>query len=247
MPPQRLPILILTILLVACQPATKSTPPPPTETALPSPIATASPIPTLLPATPTETLVPAPRTFSEQFDGNLPYWMFQQIDNGQPAVNPMAEGGFLVFGLTAPNQWVYALYGVPTFADVRVDAQVDIRASGLSAYGIVCRYSEKQGWYEFNIYTDHTYTLLFGQWLAPAVARYTPLVRGGSEKIKADANEIGLLCQGDMLTPFINGVQMRSWQEVKIGLKEGKIGLSAASFDGVPLTVAYDWLKVNEP
>jgi len=50
-----------------------------------------------------------------------------------------------------------------------------------------------------------------------------------------------------MLTPFINGVQMRSWQEDKIGLKEGKIGLSAASFDSVPLTVAYDWLKVNEP
>jgi hypothetical protein len=215
--------------------------------ALPSPIVTASPSPTLLPATPTETLVPAPRTFTEQFDGNLPYWTFQQIDNGQPAANPSAEGGFLVFGLTGPNQWVYALYEMPTFADVRVDAQVDIRAGGLSAYGIVCRYSEEQGWYEFNIYTDHTYTLLFGQWLAPAVARYTPLVRGGSEKIKADANEIGLLCQGDMLTPFINGVQMRSWQEDKIGLKEGKIGLSAASFDSVPLTVAYDWLKVNEP
>jgi hypothetical protein len=247
MSPQRLFLFIFTILLVGCQPTTKIAPPPPTETALPSPTASASPSPALLPATPTETLVPAPTTFTEQFDGNLPYWTFQQIDNGQPAANPLAEGGFLVFGMTGPNQWVYALYEMPTFADVRVDAQVDVRASGLSAYGIVCRYSKEQGWYEFNIYTDHTYALLFGQWLAPAVARYTPLVRGGSEKIKGDANEIGLLCQGNMLTPFINGVQMRSWQGDKIGLKAGEIGLSAASFDSVPLTIAYDWLKVNQP
>ena len=106
---------------------------------------------------------------------------------------------------------------------------------------------EDQGWYEFNVYADQTYVLLFGQWLAQGVARYTPLFRNGSEKIKADANEIGLLCQGNTITPFINGVQMRSWQDNKFGLKTGKIGISAASFGSGPFTVAYDWLKVSQP
>jgi hypothetical protein len=244
---QRISPLILTILLVACQPAVINTPAPQTATELPAPTATASPSPSPLPATPTETVAPAPLAFTEQFDGSLPYWTFQQIDNGQLAPNPLAEGGFLVFALTGPNQWVYAFYRVPTFADVRVDAQVEIRATGESAFGIVCRYSEEQGWYELNVYPDQTYALLFGQWLAPALARYTPLFRNGSEKIKADSNQIGLLCQGDMLTPFINGVKMRSLQEDKFGLKEGKIGVSAASFESVPLTVAYDWVKVSEP
>jgi len=64
---------------------------------------------------------------------------------------------------------------------------------------------------------------------------------------EGDSNEIGLLCQGSTLTPFINGVQMRSWQEDKFGLKKGKIGLSAASFESIPLTVAYDWFKVSQP
>ena len=53
------------------------------------------------------------------------------------------------------------------------------------------------------------------------------------------------MCQGNTLTPFINGVQMRIWQENKFGLKEGKIGISAASFADVPFTTAYDWVKVS--
>jgi hypothetical protein len=243
----RITPFILTILLVACQPTAISTTLPQAETKLPSQIAISSPSPSAIPAAPTETLAPAPRAFTEQFDGSLPYWTFQQIDNGPPAADPNAEGGFLVFDLMGPNQWVYALYSLPTYADIRVDAQVEVRAGGAGAFGIVCRYREEQGWYEFNIHADQTYELLFGQWLAQGLARYTPLFRGGSEKINGDANEIGLVCQGNTLTPFINGVQMPRWQVDKIGLKDGKIGISAASFESVPFTLAYDWLKVSEP
>jgi hypothetical protein len=190
---------------------------------------------------------PAPRTFAEEFDGGLPYWTFQQIDFGQAAATPNAEGGFLVFDLPASNQWLYALYSVPDYADIRVDALVEDRAGQDGAVGVVCRYSEEQGWYEFNIYTDQTYELLYGQWLAPGLPRYTPLFRGVSPKIKGDANEIGLVCQGDILTPFINGTQLRIWQEDKFGLKSGKIGISTASFAAVPFSVAYDWVKVSQP
>ena len=239
--------ILLTILLTACQPAVISTPLPPTETELPLPSATASPSPSPAPATPTSTLAPSPLAFTEQFDGSLPYWTFQQVDNGHPASDPNVENGFLVFDLTGPNQWIYALYNTPTYGDVRVDAQADLPTAGTGAFGIVCRYSEEQGWYEFNIYTDRTYVLLFGQWLAQGVARYTPLFRNGSEKVKTDANQIGLLCQGNTITPYINGVQMRSWQDNKFGLKTGKIGISAASFGNGPFTIAYDRLEVSQP
>jgi hypothetical protein len=79
------------------------------------------------------------------------------------------------------------------------------------------------------------------------VARYTPLVRAESEKIQPSLNEIGLECAGDTLTPFINGVQMRRRQETTFGLTEGRIGISAASSELVPLTISYDWLRVSEP
>lgn len=231
-------LLVLT-LVSACQPATKATPLSPELTAVPS----LSPVP--FPAS-TETLAPAPRTFDEEFNGNLPYWAFQQIDNGQPFPGPNVEAGYLVFDLTAPNQWVYALYSGQDYQNVRVDAQVEVRA-GDGALGTVCRYSEKDGWYEFNIYSDQTYMLLYGQWLTQGIAHYTPMYHGDSEKIKSGANEIGLLCDGNILTPFINGVQMRKWDEQKFGLTHGKIGIAAASFADVPFNAAFDWVKLGEP
>jgi hypothetical protein len=244
---KRSTLLLLTILVAACRPAATATPLPPTQAQPPSPAAEASPSPSPVPAAPTGTFAPAPLAFTEQFDGDLPYWTFQQIDNGEPAAVPGTEGGFLVFDLMGRDQWFYALYRVPAYTDIRVDAQVEVRAGGTGAFGIVCRYAEQQGWFEFNIYADQTYELLFGQWLSPGLARYTPLFSGESEKIKADANEIGLLCQGNTLTPFINGTQMRRWQDTRVGLKQGQVGISVASFESVPFTIAYDWLKVSEP
>ena len=76
---------------------------------------------------------------------------------------------------------------------------------------------------------------------------YTPLFQGKSEKIATDTNDIGLECQGNTLTPFINGVQMRRWQEQKFGLLSGQVGLSASSFQDIPFTIAFDWVKVSEP
>jgi hypothetical protein len=245
---RRFTSFILAILLTACQSGTPtSTSLPATPTELPPPTVTASPSPTALPPTLTPTPPPAPSIFTEQFDGALPYWTFQQIDIGQPEVTPTPVSGFLKFDLTAPNQWVYALYDVQAYADIRVDAQVEDLAGQAGAVGIVCRYSQDQGWYEFNVYADQTYELLYGKWLAPGLPRYTPLFQGISEKIKPDANEIGLVCQGNTLTPFINGTQMRIWQDNKFGLVNGKIGISAASFADVPFTTAYDWVKVSLP
>ncbi len=238
-------LLILTLLGGACQTATAV---PLSVVESSTPVATPTkPEVSLTPPAPTQTLQPAPRTFTEEFDGNMPYWSFLQIDNGQLAGDPIIDSGFLVFDLQAPNQWVYALYDGQEYADVRVDAKVEASTAGDGGLGLVCRYDEKSGWYEFNIFADQTYEILFGQWLAHGVARYTPLVRIESEKIRANVNEIGLLCEGNTLTPFINGTQMRKWQDQKIGLKGGVIGVSASSFNDIPLQIAVDWVKVSEP
>jgi hypothetical protein len=197
--------------------------------------------------TPSETALPAPRTFTENFNTDLSNWTFRQIDNGQPAATPSTRDGFLAFDLGTTNQWAYALYEPQEYGDVMVEAQAQSRTVGDGAAGIVCRYDEKHGWYELNVYADHTYELLFGEWLAQGVARYTPLYQGRSEKIQVDTNEIGLSCQGNILTPVINGTQMRRWQEQKFALQEGKIGLLASSFQDAPFTIAFDWVKVSAP
>ncbi|MBI2758867.1 MAG: hypothetical protein HYX49_09340 [Chloroflexi bacterium] len=235
-------------LLAACQSAATTTPPASTSTAAPSPKPTAIPSPSPAPtAAPTATLVPAPRTFTEEFDATLPNWASFQVNN--TGLDQQIQNGYLVFILTAPNDWVYSLYTRQDYKDVRVDARADNRSKEPAALGIVCRYSETDGWYEFNIYTDQTYMLLYGQGLKDGMARYVPLYRGQSEKIRVggEANEIGLLCQGNILTPYINGVQMRKWEEQKFGLTNGKIGVSASAFENLPIVAGFDWVKVSEP
>jgi hypothetical protein len=233
--------------LAACQPlagnnaATVTATVPPSRS--PTPVLIASPIDSAA----TETLLPAPRAFTENFDGIFPYWEFVQVDNGQLAASPRAQKGYLWFELSGPNQWTYGLYGAQNYVDVRIEAHLEFVAGAQGAAGVVCRYGAHTGWYEFNIYADHTYDLLFGQWLTEGVARYMPLVRDESEKIQPGANEIGLSCQGDTLTPFINGTQLRRRQEKTFALANGKVGISAASFDSVPLTISYDWVRVGEP
>jgi len=173
--------------------------------------------------------------------------MFLQAAAGGEELDVAAAGGSLRLTLGTPNQWAYALYDAHTYADVRVDARVEFSAGGQGATGLICRYDPAAGWYEFNIYADRTYTLLFGQWLAEGVARYTPLVVASSEKIDAAVNEIGLVCAGDVLTPYINGVQLRRRQETQHVLHEGQVGISAASFESASLSILVDWIGAGDP
>jgi hypothetical protein len=231
-------LFVLSVLLLGCQPTTRSTPLPPTETLTLSPEATAT-------LEPTATLVqaPAPRDFTENFDSSSSYWTTFGTNNIVPDIQ--LQNGFWVFNLTKTNTWADAIYNAQTYQDVRVDAQVEVRAGNDGAVGIVCRYSPTNGWYEFNIYADQTYTIMYGQWLSPGIARYMPLHITGSEKIKTGANQIGLVCQGDSLTPYINNVRMITYEDNKVGLKDGNIGLTASSFSDVPFVAAFDWVKVS--
>jgi hypothetical protein len=241
--------LALALMLAACQRPSGGAPvaPAPTDTALPTSQPTALPTPSAAPPTATATVGPAPRAFTEKFDGGLEHWTFWQVETGTPADPPSVINSFLIFNLPAPNQWAYELYGPQKYADVQVEAKVEMRAGDHGSAGVVCRYDEKSGWYELNVYSDQTYTLLFGRWLAHGVASYTPLVRALSEKIQPVQNEIGLLCQGNTLTPFINGTQMRRRQETTFALTSGEIGISASSSENTPGSIAFDSVKVSEP
>jgi hypothetical protein len=243
--------LTLVVVLTACQAPAAEPVVTASRTALPSPTPTTTPTmePSPVPpsATPTPSPPPASRVFTEEFAAASPYWQYLQVDTGAALPNPTVDAGFLSFDLPSPNQWIYGIYEPFEYADVRIDAAVQVRSGGDAVPGLVCRYDEKRGWYEFDILNDRTYVLLYGQWLTGGVVRYTPLVQAESEKIVRGENELGLVCQGDVLTPFINGTQLRRRQESTYGLAGGKVGIAAASFEQAPAEIAFDWLKVSLP
>jgi hypothetical protein len=189
----------------------------------------------------------APRYFTENFDAKPPHWVFVQADNGQAFAGPTVRDGFLVFDMAGANEWGYAIYNAASYTDVLVETQVQSRTAGDGAGGLVCNYDETKGWYEFNIFANQSYQLLFGQWLSPGIVRYTPLYQGQSGAIRNDVNDLALKCQGSLLAPSVNGEALQKWPEQRFGLKAGKVGLSAASFTDAPFTLAFDWVKVSKP
>jgi len=242
-------LVSILLLAAACGPA--ATTPATTATAVPStatptalPSSTPEPTPTFTPPPPT----PLPRFFTEEFDGRLPDWAILQ-SNQVSLPGTRVEDGMLFFELVVPYQWVYAIFGAEEYSDARVDGLVQSRGTSPEALGLICRYSEANGWYEFNISSDGTYSVLFGQWLAAGVATYTPIASARSEYLEPGAarNEIGLSCQKDTLSLYINGKLFRNLDVSRFGLEEGRLGLTAASFDNVPVRAVFDWVKVSLP
>jgi hypothetical protein len=238
----------LALLIAACQPAL---PPPvtPAVTAtltfiIPGPTSTPRPIATFTPAPPT----PLPRFFTEEFEGALPGWSMLQ-SNADSVPRTRLEEGALIVDMERPYQWAYIILGTEEYGEARLDALVQSRGTGPEALGLICRYSEANGWYEFNISSDGSYNVLFGQWLEQGLATYAPIASADSEYLQrgAEKNEIGLACQEDTLWLYLNGKLFRKLDVSRFGLKEGRLGLAIASFENLPVTAAIDWVRVSAP
>lgn len=239
------------ILITACQSAATPTPEAPlfptsTLPASRTPVpATVTPRPSF---TPEPTFTPLPRFFTDEFDASLAGWAILQT--GSDAVPEIKiENSNLILQMSSPFLWVYALYGAQDYADVQMEAQVTNRAGSPASIGLICRYSETDGWFEYNISTDGTYNLLYGHWLSTGIADYLPIVSAASNAIQPSgaSQEIGLICSGTTLSLLVDQNVIRRVDVSRYELGEGKAGVTASSFENAPVTAAFNWVKVSEP
>jgi hypothetical protein len=194
--------------------------------------------------TPTFTSTPVPLFFTDDFNSNLGAWVSFQT-GGAEAPSVKLQNDFLRIDFSTPDTWYYAIHNAHEYSSVFVSAKFLGTSAG--SLGLICNYDESKGWYEFNIASDGTYSILFGQWLAEGIAQYTPIANESSEYLKDGQldYEIGLTCQDNTLSPHINGKLFRKVDVSRFGLTEGRVGVNVSSFDKVPMTAT--WLKVEEP
>jgi hypothetical protein len=238
------------ILITACQPADDAPTPVaplfPTATLLPTPFpATVTPQPS---PTVELTVTSLPRLFTNEFDSSLAGWVILQA--GSDSVpNIKSENSNLILQMDSPYTWVYAIYGAQDYKDARIDAQFENQAGSPSSIGLICRYSESDGWLEYNISTDGTYNVLYGQWLSTGIVDYLPILSASSREIQPSgaSQEIGLICSGTTVSLFVNQTLIRSADVSRYELGEGKVGITVSSFENIPVTAAFDWVKVSEP
>jgi hypothetical protein len=238
------------ILLTACQPASASLTPtlPPTATIPSSP----TPIPFTDTPAPTPTIevtsTPLPRLFTNEFDAALASWTILQSGNdAAPVVK--TENSSLILQMDSPFVWAYAVYDAQVYENVRIDARFTNQASSPASMGLVCRYSETDGWLEYNVSPDGTYSLLYGNWLSGGIANYLPVMDGSSNLLQPSgaAQEIGMICSGTNVSLLVNQTIVRNVDVSRFELTNGKIGITVSSFENVPVIVAFDWLSVSEP
>ena len=151
--------------------------------------------------------------------------------------------------MDSPHTWLYALYGAQDYADVHMDTQFTNSALGPASIGLVCRYSDEKGWFEYNISTDGTYNVLYGKWLTNSIADYLPVIDGTSKEVGQSGTtmKIGLTCSGTTLGLYINDNLVRSVDVSHYELTEGKVGLTASSFENTPVIAVFDSVTVSEP
>lgn len=221
-------------------------PSPATATLPPTPIpATATPE---LTSTPEPTPTPLPRFFTQEFDISLAGWDILQAGS-EVTPNVSVENSTLRLQMDTPYSWLYAIYGAEDYSDVYVETEYINSALSPASAGLVCRYSETDGWLEYNVLTDGTYNVLYGKWLDTGIADYLPILDGTSRDVKqsGDIQQIALTCTGTTLYLHINGTIVRSVNVSSYDLPPGKVGVSASSFENVPVIAAFNWVTVREP
>jgi hypothetical protein len=244
------------IIMTACTPATPEPTPTSAATAtrlVPTPVPVSSPQGATATVTftppPTFTPEPPPRFFSEEFDSAPVHWSTLYASGDSSSIETLNQEGKLTFELYSSNTWLYAVYGAHEYETVHVEARIESTGSGTNYMGLICNYTEQDGWFEFNISSDGSYTVLYGHWLGEGVASYMPVAEGGSEYINVgnSTNEMGLDCLGDKLQLYINGKLFRNIDVSRFETDGGKVGLTVASFEEVPVILAFDWVKASEP
>jgi hypothetical protein len=218
----------------------------PIPTPTTDPPLTATPLPSPVPVTETQpaaTLKPLPLYFTEEFDSNSPYWEFLQAGGTSTPVTSF-QSDSLHIDISSPDTWFIGIHNANSYPNVFVRAKTSATPTG--SVGLICRYSE-DGWYEFNVSNDGTYSLLLGQWLSPGIVKYAPIINDLSNKLTGStASEIGLFCEDNFLQLYANGTMIRRVEVTNYGLTEGKIGITAASFAEIPMSAIFEWVQVSQ-
>jgi hypothetical protein len=208
----------------------------------------------------TEAPVDAQDYFTEEFDTN-DNWTYFVIDGSNskimedddPDVSILTEDSKLKFDLGSENRWAYVTYDPYEYEDVRVDARVINRGVNNNNVSLICRYSEdssgKKYWYEFNIANNGLYWIYAAQANAVGEVGYGLIYNGGSNDIKAgkEINEYTIICRDRKLSLYINGKEARTIEDKQYAYTSGMVGVSASSFDTLPVAVDFDWVTISEP
>lgn len=184
--------------------------------------------------------------FIEEFEGSLDNWSYFLMNGDESKMDLYTDNGRLIFDLRGTYQYVYVLYDAYTYQDVRIDVFAENRGKNTNNVSLVCNYTDREGWYEFNISNGGLYDILIYDEVSDA---YQILESGGSTHVNMGRAEniYTAICQGNRLALYINGVLEKELVDNKYNLREGQVGFSVSSFDVTGILVEIDYFAISVP
>ncbi len=233
--------------------------PSPEPTAIQEPTATREPTQPPVPkATPTEAKSPY---YSMDFGGDLSDWS-QVVLAGDPNKTYVRQvGNHLKFEVPSPETYVYVENDAFSYKNIYTETEFETIKNGANGIAMWCRGSSK-GFYELRVHTigpqAGTYELFRYDFLLKQQNKvpYVQLLKGIGQVSTYDIhpglgmNTIGMLCQGNEIRVFLNGVEQLINHEAPgkdDTLTEGTIGLGVMSFSKGSVEVDFHSLTVTEP
>ena len=235
------------------------------ETEEPVTVPSDTPAPTMtVPTVVIPTVAPTTGYFSDNFDGDLSSWVPFVIAGNPDATYVTPVGSRLVFELPRLTEtYAYVANTAVKFEDVYVEANFETKTNTSNGIAVLCRISD-MGWYELRVYTSGPEVGKFSLYRFDSDLRsqkknpYVNLLGGYSTLTSVDllngqrVNTIGLLCQGNSVIPFINGVQQngsdrKPLEVIDSNWMSGNVGIGAMSFSGETVKVEFDWVDTYEP
>jgi hypothetical protein len=177
--------------------------------------------------------------YNETFN-DLNNWSTFVLKGEESGLNYEISDNRLRTTINNQDTYFYYIFEGGSFSDIRMDIEVENRASNTNFVGMICRYSDN-GWYETNILNTGEYVVYYSDG-----ANFSELYSGGSTLIHTGQkiNDYAMTCQGDQLTIYINGSEVKSIP-LRTGdfrfLPDGQVGLSVSTTFAIPVVV--DFLK----
>jgi hypothetical protein len=251
--------LLLTVGL-ACKfltgPAVTEAPPveePPTTEATDVPEQPQTEEPTSAPTEPSVAPTTSEQYFTEEFDTDISNWSRLNVTGSKETnvdgLKLEVKDSRLVFDFDTKQLYTYLFYDPFEYENVTVEASAENRGMNDNNISLICRYSEDEGWYEFNVFNSGLYNILYGYYEKDGNINYARIADGGSTKIKAgkEINTYKITCNDRKLALYINGTETRVVEDNQHVLRKGKVGIGVSSFNQLPIKVEFEWVKISEP
>jgi len=188
--------------------------------------------------------------YTEEFNTD-PNWL-EFMTSGEPRmVEKTVDHGLAVqtFKREGSPPRFYLVNDLLTYSDVKVEAVITNRGNNSNGVGLICRYTDI-GWYEVQFSNSQSFSIYAVDNVGIVSQGYNEVVRiDYAKEIQSglSTNTYAMTCKGNVITLFVNGVQVWEFVDEQFGLGEGSIGISVWSPQKLPLNVNFESVTVSEP